>query len=230
MSRAVAAASVLLVAAVYPALPHAQGSGACIVGGTITSGRTPIPGVVVSVVDAQNKPLDVSSSGPDGTYALRLPGPAEAGHYVLKAEFVAFAPLSRDLTIDQTSCQQRVDLTMTLASRAPKPAAVAVPAAPAPPLDVTNVGRRGQAGTPGGRQGGGRGAAGRGQAPAQQFQSLELLADQAGLARADDGAGNANDSAAQVLLPPGFSPDTSAESVTSIGGTTGRSGWAGWGR
>ena len=93
-----------------------------------------------------------------------------------------------------------------------------------------------QAAAPAGRQGsrgqgGGRGqaaaAGGRGQAPAQQFQSLELLADQAGLARTDDNGGNANDSAAQLLLPAGFSPDTSTESVTSIGSSQANAGFFG---
>jgi hypothetical protein len=181
------------------------------------------------VVDGESKAIDVTASSTDGAYALKIPGP---GRYTLKAEFVAFAAIARELTLDQESCQQRVDLSMTLASRArpeggagaslrgaPKPAettasATAVPAAP--PAAVN-----------GGRQGGGRAAGGRGQAPAQQFQSLELLADQAGLARQDDGSGNANDSAAQVLLPPGFSPDTSAESVTSIGSSQANAGFFG---
>jgi len=216
-------AACLIAAAIYPALPHAQTAPACSVGGIIASGRTLLPGVVVSVVDSENHAIDVTASGADGAYALKIPG---AGRYTLKAEFVAFAPMVRELTLDQASCQQRVDLTMTLASRAPKPAATtAAAAAPAAPLDSTNVGRRGQAAAPGGgRQGGGRAGAGRGQAPAQQFQSLELLADQSGLAQND---GNANDSAAAVLLPPGFSPDTSAESVTSIGSSQASAGFFG---
>ena len=39
--------------------------------------------------------------------------------------------------------------------------------------------------------------------------------------------GSATDSAAQVLLPPGFSPDTSAESVTSIGSSQANAGFFG---
>jgi hypothetical protein len=210
-------------------LPHAQTAPACSVSGTIASTRTLLPGVVVSLFDGDNHPLDVGASGADGIYTLKIPGP---GRYTLKAEFFAFAPVSRELTVDAANCQQRLDLAMTLASRAPQPAAApATTAAPAAPLDATNVGRRGQAATPagggaaGGRQGAGRAAGGRGQAPAQQFQSLELLADQSG--RPDDAGGNANDAASQMLLPPGFSPDTSAESVTSIGSSQANAGFFG---
>ena len=186
-----------------------------------------LPDKAVSLLDTDNHPLDVGASGADGVYSLKIPGP---GRYTLKAEFFAFAPISRELSVDQASCQQRLDLAMTLASRLPQPAAAPSAAAtPAVPLDATNVGRRPQAATPGGggRQGAGRAAAGRGQAPAPQFQSLELLADQAGLARPDDGNGNAGDSAGQVLLPPGFSPETSAESVTSIGSSQASAGFFG---
>lgn len=224
--RFVIPAACLLAAALPPALPRAQTAPACAVSGTIASTRTLLPGVVVSLLDADNHPLDVGASGADGAYTLKIPG---SGRYTLKAEFFAFAPIARELTVDQMTCQQRVDLAMTLASRTPQPAAASSAAPmPAAPLDATNVGRRGQAATPGGgRQGGGRAAAGRGQAPLQQFQSLELLADQAGLARPDDGSGNVNDSAGQVLLPPGFSPDTSAESVTSIGSSQANAGFFG---
>jgi trimeric autotransporter adhesin len=221
-TRALVWAACPLAAALWPALPFAQTPSGCVVGGVVTSGRIALPGVVVSLVDAQGLSRETSSTGVDGAYTLRSPG---AEQYTLKAELVAFAPVVRDLAIDAANCQQRVDLTMTLASRAP----AAPPAAPSPagaaltsttptpsaaPVQAVSA----PAGGRGGRGGGaGRaGAAGRGGAAGgQQFQSLELLADQAGLARADDSG--AGEPAAQILLPPGFSPETSAESVTAIG-------------
>ncbi|HYM26473.1 MAG TPA: TonB-dependent receptor [Vicinamibacterales bacterium] len=208
----------LAAAALCPALPLAQAPSECVVGGTITSGSIPLPGVVVSLTGADGQPIDVSSSGADGSYVLRMrrspegsrsngserPNGSErealAERYVLKAELVAFATVTRELTV--ANCQQRVDLTMTLASRAPKAEGTAAPAAPAP-LAARSTGGRG-----------------RGAAPAQPFQSLELVADQAGLARPDDTGGaaaNGGDIAAQLLLPPGFSSDSSAESVTAVG-------------
>ena len=215
--RFVIPAACLVAAALHPVIPFAQGAAGCSVSGTIASTRTRLPGVVVSLLDAEQHTLDVAASGGDGAYTLRIPGP---GRYTLKAEFFAFAPIARELTVDPASCQQRLDLAMTLASRAPAAPAGATPntavAQAAPPS--ANAGGRGQAG-----RGQGGGAAGRG----QPFQNLALLADEAGLARSDDANGSANDSAAQVLLPPGFSPDTSAESVTSIGSSSASAGFFG---
>src|SRR5206468_12347030 len=59
-----------------------------------------------------------------------------------------------------------------------------------------------------------------------QFQSLELLADQASPAQPEEGV-SADDTAAQVLLRPGFSPETSAESVTAIGAEQATAGFFG---
>jgi hypothetical protein len=193
-------------------LPRAQSSPACAVAGTITSSRLPLPGVVVTLVDADGRTLDASSSSPDGTYALKLPSASSA--FTLNAVLVAFAPLSRAVKVDPGVCGQHVDLVMTLASRTQQALQPSAPAAgPRAPLAARGVGGRGPAAAPGGRP--------------QQFQSLELLADQAGLARSDDGNGNTTDATAQVLLPPGFSLETSAESVTSIGSTQAAAGFFG---
>jgi hypothetical protein len=182
----------LAVALLAPALPFAQSSANCSVGGVVTANRIPLPGVVVSLVGQDQQVVDVSSTGTDGVFALKAP---VFGGYTLKAELTAFAPIVRDLTIDQASCSSRVDVTMTLASRAN--VAAAAPARPNAPL-AGRANGRGQARVP------------------QQFQSLQLLADQAGLSRADDGSA-ADAESAQVVLPPGFSPDSSAESVTASG-------------
>ena len=163
--------------------------GACSISGVVSAQRTPLPGVVVSLTGAEGKSIDVSSSGPDGSFSLKAP----AGQYKLAGQLTAFARVERDVTIDAARCAQRVDVTMTLASRA----TASIPAPAAGPVGRGGIAR------------------GRGQAP-QQFQSLELLADQAGLARADDSA-SSTDAASQVLLPPGFSAETSAESVTAVG-------------
>ncbi len=217
----ISATCVVVAAALYPIAPLAQTATTCSIAGTITSTRTPLPGVVVSAIDADGRAVDISSSNVEGAYALRVPGP---GRYTLKAEFVAFAPLLRELTVDQASCQQRADLAMTLASHAPQTSTA--PAGSAPPSPRQN-GAPGQAAGPVDgreRQGGvGRGvpASARGRA----FQSLDLVADEAGLARAD--TEGTNDPAAMVLLPPGFSSDTSVESVTSIGSARANDGFFG---
>jgi len=181
------------------------------VAGVITAARQPLPGVVVTLVNAEGHTLDASSSAPDGTYALKLA--STSGSVRLKAELVGFAQISRELRIDPEACGQRSDLSMTLASRTPTTDQPAATSAARSPLAATGVAGRGQAAAPGGRP--------------QQFRNLELVADQAGLARSDDGSGAATEADAQVLLPPGFSVNTSAESVTAIGNTQATAGFFG---
>jgi trimeric autotransporter adhesin len=182
-------------------------AGACTVAGVVSAQGTRLPGAVISLLAADGHAVDVSSSGIDGSFTLKAP----AGQYTLTSQLTAFARVERDVTIDAATCTQRADVAMTLASRAAAATASPVPA-PAPAAVAGARAGRGFAG------GGVAGRGGRGQAAQtpQQFQSLELVADQAGLARSDENAA-ATDAAAQVLLPPGFSAETSAESVTAVG-------------
>src|SRR5262249_50949602 len=149
----------LVAAVLYPALPRAQAPAMCTVSGTVTSGRAPLPGVVVSIAGADDKPLDISSSGLDGSYALKIPAPPDGATTVtLKPDLVAFAPVARRLTIGADSCSQRVDVAMTLASRAQAAADSASTApngsTPVAALPARASGPRGQG------RGGGRGAPG----------------------------------------------------------------------
>ena len=159
--------------------------------GTIVSARTPLPGVVVSILDGRQRAIDVTASAVDGSFALEVPG---AGQYEVKAEFSAFAPISRSVTIDAANCRPRVDFAMTLASRAA-------------PAERANGGdlRGSQSAAPAARPLGARAAA---------FQNLSLRADAEAQTGSDDTAGGGD---AALLLPPGFSPESSAESVTAIG-------------
>ena len=157
--------------------------------GIVASARTPLPGVVVSILDGEQRAIDVTASAVDGSYALRVPG---AGRYVLKADLSAFAPSSREVTIDAAHCRPRVDLAMTLASRA----------APPEPARGGDAGGS-PAAAPAARPLGARTAA---------FQNLSLRADAEAQTGLDDNAGDG-----ALLLPPGFSPETSTESVTAIG-------------
>src|SRR5947208_2028967 len=200
----------LLGAALFSARPLAQAPDSCAIAGAISASRLPLPGVVVTLIDGEGRVVDSTSSAPDGTYALKLP--THPATWTLRASLVAFAPVAREIKIESGSCAQRLDIPMTLASRA---ATATAPAGGTVPSR-----------TPLAARGGGRGET---QAPAgrgQQFQSLELLADQSAAARDDEAAASA-DSAAQVLLPPGFSPDTSAESVAAIGSTQAAAGFFG---
>lgn len=188
-----------MLAALLQAGAHAQTGPepACTITGTARAGHTPLPGVVLSVTSAENQTVDLGSSGHDGSYAMKVPGP---GHYTLKGELLAFAPISREFVVDEATCQLRIDLEMALASRAPMPTAPA--AGPVPLHHAASL----QASSHPLRSG----------QRLQPFQGLALLLDHAGLAREDAGW-TATESAAQPLLPPGFSPETSSESVTTLG-------------
>jgi hypothetical protein len=201
--RALVVGACLAAAATCPALLAEQASSDCVVAGVVASGRTMLPGVVVSITDGSNRTIDVAATAADGSYALKVP---DAGQYTLKAEFSAFAPATRTLTIDAANCRPRVDVSMTLASRTPAPAGEtsradtpAAPTAAPSPLPARPSGGRGQ-----------RAGASPGQQP---FQNLSLRPDAAPAGASDESAAAPD---AAVLLPPGFSPDTSSESVTSI--------------
>jgi hypothetical protein len=188
----------------HPLIPGAQAPSVCTVRGSVTASRQPLPGVVVTLQDGQGRTLDASSSGADGSFVVNTP---PSGSFTLNASLVAFAPIARDIAIDATSCAQRVDLTMTLASRAAPAAQAAGREVSHQPLAASGVGGQGQAA-----------AAGR-----QPFQSLALVADQWG-ARTDPESATGT---AEALLPPGFSVEASAESVTAFGNTQATAGFFG---
>ena len=82
--------------------------------------------VVLSLTNESGPTLNVTSSAADGSFLIKAPA---AGTYQLKAELMAFAPVTRRITIDGPSCQQRVALEMALASRTRADAQPAAPAA-----------------------------------------------------------------------------------------------------
>jgi len=202
-----------LLSASLPLHARAQNAAGCGIAGTITSNGIALPGVVISLTTVDQQPVDITSSGADGSYTLKLPG---AGEYRLKAELVAFASIERDVSTDQANCRQRMDLTMTLASRTPASARTPAQEPSTVRAREASGGARTPSAAPAASAGGtgARGRSGAARAP-QQFQSLALLADQSGAADADDTAVGA--AAVQALLPPGFSPDTSGESVATVG-------------
>ena len=171
----------------------------------VSSGGSALPGVVVTIVDAAKQAVDTAASSIDGTYALKVPA---EGDYTLRAEFSAFAPVSRELKLDAGNCQSRVDVAMMLASRAPL-----APRAAAAVDSVQTAAPASSAATPAVRSGRGRGPGG-GQRTPGSFQNLSLRPDADAPADAADETAAA--SYAAVLLPPGFSPDTSTETVTAI--------------
>jgi TonB-dependent receptor-like protein len=206
------------------AFAHNGQTSVCTITGTARAGHTPLPGVVLSVTSADDQTLDLGSSGRDGSYTMKVPGP---GRYTLKGDLVAFAPGSREFVIDETTCHSRVDLEMALASRARVLTAATDSTAPSQSAGSPQASSNplGSSGMQAGRvRAGGQG--GPSWQRLRQFQSLALLADQAGLAHEDIG-GTVTESAAQALLPPGFSSETSSESVTALGSPQGSESFLG---
>ena len=168
----------------------------CAFVGSVRSGDVPLPGVAITVRSGDTV-IAAGSTDSDGSYRIRV---AAAGLYQLRAELAAFAPVTQAVTLDPASCQQRLELTMTLASRVAA-TATTTPASRSP--RAPNQQPRTSA----------TAAAGSNRAPGRRFQTLGLQADAAGLnATSDEGSGGADPS-----LPAGFSSDTAGETVVNMG-------------
>ncbi len=211
---ALAAASVAVpLAAGTRAVAGRSGQAApCAIRGAVTAGAVRLPGVLVTITPAGGGPAVTTSTGQDGAYSARIPGP---GAYTLVTDFAGFAPATIDIAVDP-SCQAQQIVTLTLASRieAPKPAA---PAAPAAQPAAARTGDRRQApapfrGTVGGTPGA-AGQAGAGRAGASQGEN-QPTAQPPGSASSEEPL---EAIAAQLSLPPGFSVGTSGDSLTASG-------------
>jgi trimeric autotransporter adhesin len=193
--------------------PQAPGATAgCSISGTVSAGPAKLPGVVVTVTSkTAGTESWATSTGVDGKYTVPVPGPAR---YDVKTELAAFATVIKEV-VAEPACQARLDVTMTLASRAPakpaqpaatgQPEAAAAAAAPGAPTAGTAL-RPAPAGAQ--RQ------------TAGQFQRV-AGAGAAGQAQADlsTTAEDARALAEHLSLPPGFSPETLSETVTAFGRT-----------
>ena len=165
----------------------------CGVFGRVTASGRPLPGVALTVSVRAGEPVAASSTGLDGSYVLRLPGP---GPYVVTASLAAFADGVREVTLAAEACESALDLELVLKSRA----AAAVPSAPAPSPTGAAPARAGARPGPGGR-----------------FRDLSLGAG-SGTQNVGEAGTEGQDAAAQSLLPPGFSAEAPTESFTLAGG------------
>ncbi len=196
--------------------PQAAVAG-CSVSGTVSAGQAKLPGVVVSVSvpgEPPAEPVSSTATGTDGRFAAPLPGP---GHYTIKAELAAFATVMKDVSVE-TPCQARVDITMTLASRVPRPAAAPGQSGSQPA--AAEAAARVAAGARATGAVAGTGPAGP-QRPAGPFQRVAGTGSAQPQPQADlsASADDARALAEHLSLPPGFSPDTLSETVTAFGRT-----------
>ncbi|HEY0786147.1 MAG TPA: TonB-dependent receptor [Acidobacteriaceae bacterium] len=112
--------------------------------GTVKAGATPLPGVRVTATNTLSGARYSTTTGVDGAYRMAIP---HKGRYVLRTEFAAFAPATREALVSETALEPTADFSLTLLSRVV-----------AQPEDRGELaGRAG--GGPGAGQRGGRGAA-----------------------------------------------------------------------
>jgi hypothetical protein len=181
---------------------------ACTVSGVIQSGAVPLPGVAIAAVNADGAEVASSSTDQNGTFVLRVPG---AGAYTIRAALAAFAPATGQATLNEPGCAARLDLSLTLASRAASSPAPSASPAPAnqPPANASAAptARAGRGNAPAAAAG--RGARG-------GFQQLDVVANATA-----DAAGTADERLdslrAELQLPPGFSADAPTETVATAG-------------
>ncbi|HEX4381066.1 MAG TPA: carboxypeptidase-like regulatory domain-containing protein, partial [Candidatus Acidoferrum sp.] len=97
------------------------------ISGTVKSGKTPLPGVTVTAANTLTGKKYSVATALDGSY--KFSGLAR-GRYVVRVEFMAFAPLTQEIVLKPDTPTGKFDAEMILASRQAEqsPAASAIAA------------------------------------------------------------------------------------------------------
>jgi trimeric autotransporter adhesin len=85
------------------------------ISGVVKAGNLALPGVTVTAAHTLTGQKVATWTDVSGGYSLHV---AANGRWVVRAEMAAFAPATREVVINAASSSARVDLEMTLASRA----------------------------------------------------------------------------------------------------------------
>jgi hypothetical protein len=94
--------------------PPAAPSPSYQIAGSVHSGKTPLPGVSLTASNTLTGKKYAAATVSDGTFVLTgLP----RGRYVLRAEFMGFAPLTQDVVLNPENPSGKADLELILASR-----------------------------------------------------------------------------------------------------------------
>ena len=136
--------------------------------GVVHTGKSALPGVTVTAANTLTGKKFTTTTGLDGRFSFT---PAERGRYVVRAEFLAFAPETQEVLLNPQNPAANVDLNLLLASRVEElqqeqQAARAANARVAAGRGFQNLGGAGQPGEPGatgagaGEGGGGNGFGG----------------------------------------------------------------------
>jgi len=83
--------------------------------GSIKSGSVPLPGVSITATNTLTGRKYSTASDARGDYSMTIP---LNGRYVLRTELAAFASTTQEALLNATSHDQKVDFSLTLASRA----------------------------------------------------------------------------------------------------------------
>ena len=84
------------------------------ISGTVSTGKSALPGVTVTVANTLTGKKLATTTDVDGTYSFQL---SDRGRYVVRAEFLAFAPQTHEALLNPQNPTAKVDLEMLLASR-----------------------------------------------------------------------------------------------------------------
>jgi hypothetical protein len=105
--------------AVAQTVPAAAPTVAGEIRGTVKSGSTALPGVSITASNTLTGKKLFTSTDTQGNFLLQVPS---RGRYVIKAEFPAFAAVSKEAIINPTTTNAQVDMELVLLSRVPKTA------------------------------------------------------------------------------------------------------------
>ncbi len=83
--------------------------------GSVKSGPIPLPGVSITATNTLTGKKYSTATDARGDYSMTIPS---NGRYVLRTELAGFAPTTQEALLNAASHDQKVDFTLTLASRA----------------------------------------------------------------------------------------------------------------
>ena len=187
---------------------------ACVVSGTITGLGNPLPGVSITVRrgDTVQK---AASTTIDGTFKLTLPDAS----YQLTAELFGFDSAQKELTVSKDgTCEQTVDLTMSLAPRTASASPAAAPSTSPAAAPATTVAAGPGRGGPGNGRGRGAGPAANETTEAatqRRFESLTVRENAA--TRSLDASAFENDADPSSVTPMGFGSEALADAFAVTG-------------
>jgi len=97
-----------------PQPPAAAGPISYSITGIVHTGKSALPGVTVTASNTLTGKKVTTTTALDGTFSFSL---SDRGRYVVRAEFLAFAPQTQEVLLNPQNQKANVDLDLSLASR-----------------------------------------------------------------------------------------------------------------